>query len=438
MKNSKGLKRLFSEDAARAFKGMATMAVGSGLGRLISLLAIPFATRIYTPEGFGVLAVFTSLVTILAPIVSLRYVLTLPLPRQTGTALNLLLLSFGLILAGTAFIMLALAIFSEPMLNFFSMAAIVPWWWLIGIGVLVTATYELMTFWATRRRAYGIIAKTNIIQNSAGALATIGLGVVGLNPLGLLLGAIIAKGGGLFWLLRDFKTDLFRIPQAITANRLATAAGFYRDFPFYRVPSQFLMVFSQQAPLLFAAAVYGAELTGQLSLALMALAIPVTLVGEAMGKALYAEAAAIGKSGSDRIYQMTKDTQKKLFLVSIPSGLVLFFFGEQIFYLVFGQEWEASGKFASLLSIYIVFHFTSAPLVQLLNIMANQSTFLRINVVRVLSILALFSFVFFTKIAAARFIFLYSILMAFFYIYVSVLVMHILKKKSDQVRADCL
>ena len=88
-------KRLFGGASGGVFRGMLVLATGSGIGKIIGIAAIPILTRIYAPEDFGVLAVFTALVTIHAPLVTLRYVLALPLPRHDGVAFNLLVLSTG-------------------------------------------------------------------------------------------------------------------------------------------------------------------------------------------------------------------------------------------------------------------------------------------------------------------------------------------------------
>src|SRR5690554_1776955 len=113
--------RLFSGASGGVFRGMLTLALGSGIGRLIGIALIPVLTRIYTPDDFGVLAVYTALVAILAPLVTLRYVLALPLPRHDGMALNLLALSTLLMLALTTVVGLALLFGGAPLLSVFSM-----------------------------------------------------------------------------------------------------------------------------------------------------------------------------------------------------------------------------------------------------------------------------------------------------------------------------
>lgn len=420
--------KVFGGSASSVFKGMATLALGSGVARLIGIAAIPFLTRLYNPEDFGVLAVFSALILIVAPLLTFRYVLALPLPRHDGMAFNLLVLSVSLMLATSLLVTVLLWTFGEPLLGLFSMEVLAPWWWLIVLGLVATAIYEALSLWATRKRSYRVIASTNIWQSILGSITKALLGLLALKPLGLLIGQVVTQGSGSLKFISFFSEDFKVNYRYLRWSRLRKIAWHHRGFPIYRVPSQFLMVMSAQSPFLFSAALFGSHVTGQLSLALMALAMPVSLIGGSMGKALYAETASLGVNQSKKIYKMAKDVQIKLLLISIPAGLFLFILGERIFVLMFGSEWEQAGAFASMLSFYIIFQFTSAPLMQLLNLFGNQAIFLMINLVRFFSVFCVYFFVYLFNASSQVFVIMYSLLMAVFYIYISLFIMKTIKK----------
>ena len=104
------------------------------------------------------------------------------------------------------------------------MEVLAPWWGLIALGVLGTATYETLTLWATRRRAYKIIAKTNVIQSAAGAILKIALGLAAFQPLGLLLGQLLAQAGGSGRLIGQFVTEFRANWRHVRANRVRLSA----------------------------------------------------------------------------------------------------------------------------------------------------------------------------------------------------------------------
>src|SRR5690606_11727504 len=89
--------KLLGGEHGGLWRGTLTLLAGSGAGRIIAVLSMPVLTRLYGPEDFGVLALFTALTGMLVPVATLRYVLALPLPRKDGVAINLLALNLGLL-----------------------------------------------------------------------------------------------------------------------------------------------------------------------------------------------------------------------------------------------------------------------------------------------------------------------------------------------------
>lgn len=422
--------RLLGGTSGGVFRGMLTLALGSGVGRLIGFAAIPVLTRLYTPEDFGVLALFTALVAILAPLVTLRYELALPLPSRDGVAMNLLVLSSGLMLGLTAVIAVPLWLWGATLLSLGSLDVLAPWWWLIAFGILGTACYDLLTMWATRSRAYKIIAQTNVTQSAAGALVKIGMGMAAVQPLGLLVGQVVAQAGGVGRLLSAFRAELQTNWRHVSVRNMRKVGWRYRGFPIWRVPSQFLMVFSMQAPMLFMTALYNPETTGQFGLAALALTVPVTLLGQSAGRALYGEASRAIKTDRSRVLKMCKETQLRLLAIAIPPASIIFFFGDDIFVFVFGEAWVESGFFASLLSIAMVFQFTSAPLIQVMNFLTDQAAYLKINFLRFASLGVVFFLASRFSLEAYHTVLLMALFSMGFYIFVSVFVMRALSKET--------
>lgn len=373
---------LFGVPSGVVFRGMVTLALGSSMGRVVGIAAMPVLTRLYGPEDFGVLSVFTALIAILAPLATLRYAMALPLPRHDGTAMNLLVLSGGMMLGFSAVVALLLWVAGVALLSLVSMERLAPWWWLIALGVFGTAFYELLTMWATRRRAYKVIATTNVTQSASGAIVKIGLGLLALKPLGLLLGQVFAQAGGVFSLLRGFSRDFRRNWRHVRWQRVRKVALRYRDFPMYRVPSQFLMNLSMQAPLLFVAALYDSETTGQLGLAMTAISLPIALLGRTTAKAFYAEASNCGRGRADEIKAIFVSVIFRLGAISFIPAVLLLFFGKLIFSMAFGAEWVLAGSFASILAIYLMFQFIQAPVAYVFILFDGQRALLLINVQR--------------------------------------------------------
>ena len=418
--------RLFGGPANTVFRGMATLALGTGAARLIGIASIPILTRIYSPADYGFLSIFTALVSMIVPVLTLRYVVAIPLPRHDGMAMNLLALSAALMLVMTVAISIGLWFFGPALLGLVSMDVLVPYWWLIALGIVGTGSYELLSMWATRRKAYRIVAQTQVFQSAVGALFKISLGLLAIKPLGLLLGQIVAQSGGIGSFITRFQMDFRRTAKMVSLKRMGFVFRYYRGFPAYRLPSQFLLVFSMQAPLIFITAIYDVETTGQFGLALMALGLPISLIGQSIGNAYYAEIAQLSRKEPQKILEITKSVQKRLFVLGLPPTLFIFFFGKELFEWIFGNHWSMSGSFASIVSVYLFLQLTSAPLIQVLNVFNVQKMFLAINASRAMLLILVFLFFRVASFSSINFVTLYSCMMVIFYFSISYLIIRFL------------
>ncbi len=416
---------------ASIFKNMAKLTAGTGLAKIIGVLTAPVITRIYLPEDFGVLSIFTSVIALIVPLGTLRYSLALPLPKNDGLATNIAVLSIAILLTISSFTFLLLYFSNELILSFFNVEKLIPFWWLIPVGVIGTGLYEILTNWAIREKAYKQYATTIFWQSIIGSVTKIGLGMLGLKPLGLLIGEIFNQAGGILSLFRKFYSRLAGNFKYITKNRIIFLSKRYADFPKYRLPAQFLLVLATKTPLLFFAWHFGIAETGQLGLTFSMLAIPMRLFGTTTANAFYGEIARIGKTDSDKIYNITKAITKRMFLVSIFPFIVLLIGGPWLFSFFFGQEWREAGIYASILALYLLTQFIYSPVGNgVFNVFEKQSLVLGINSIRLLLIgivfLITFIFSFSTYIALA----LYSIILSLYYIITILIVFKIIKSKK--------
>lgn len=403
--------------SGKVFRGMATLAVGNGLAKIIGLVSIQVLTRIYSPEHFGVLSVFTALLLILTPLMTLRYELAVPLPSRDGTAMTLMALSGAVLAAMTALLGALLWLAGQPLLQLISMEAITPYRGLLIVGLFLGGLYEVLLIWAVRRRAYPAVVRTQMRQSLVGAAAKIALGLAGFLQVGLLVGQVVGAGAGMVTLVRTFGGDIKGYRRHITAKRAWLIARSYASFPTYRLPAQLLQTFSSQSPLLLTAALYDAQTTGQLGLALMTLALPMQLLGYTTSKAYYAEIAALGRKRSAEVRAVTYSVIKRLLAFAILPTLVLLMFGEGLFALAFGPQWALAGELAAILAIYLLFQFIHAPASHLLSLFQRQRLLLMLNVQRTVLTVACFSVAHVMDLPITTVVMVYSITLSAHYLF---------------------
>ncbi len=408
---------------------MTKLITGDGIARVIGLITAPIITRIYLPEHMGVLSVFTSLVALMVPFGTFRYSLAIPLPKNDGSAFNISVLSFLLLSISTLFLFFIFMFFGQGILVFFSMDQITIYWWLVPIAFAGTGLYELLSGWAIRKKEFNPLAKTKVWQKIIGDVVKVSFGFIGIRPLGLLIGYILNQAGGIIRLFKDLKKHFVNNVRYISKKRIIFFSKRYSDFPKYRIPSQFLLNLSAKAPLLYFAWHFGADTTGQIGLATMMLSLPISLIGYTTGKAYYAEIATIGKRMPDKIFKITKNVARKLFLFSIIPFSVILFFGPLIFEIVFGVKWYEAGVFASILSPYLLTQFIYSPISEgILSVFEKQSMVLLIEISRVLMTFFVFFISFLMKWTPNYTLILYSIGLSLHYFFATYLVFWIIKK----------
>ena len=76
------------------FKNIVTLMSGTTIAQAIPLAISPILTRIYSPSDFGVLAIYSSIMAVIAVIATCRYELAILQPKQNDDAKSLVFLSF--------------------------------------------------------------------------------------------------------------------------------------------------------------------------------------------------------------------------------------------------------------------------------------------------------------------------------------------------------
>ncbi|MEZ8922423.1 lipopolysaccharide biosynthesis protein [Vibrio cyclitrophicus] len=415
------------------FRNILTLIAGSFFAKLIAVLSIPVITRIYSPDDMGGLSMFIAIVSILIPIATLRYNVAIPLPKSERQASSILQLCLLINLMFFLLLTVIIVFFNDEfnsLINFdFSFYILI----LIPVAVFGAGIYETFESYASRNKEFKLIAKTKIYQSVSGNFAKIFLGYMGAGVLGLVLGHVITLVGGLSKFYFKFKSH----SDLLTLNRkfLVKVSKKYASFPIYRLPSQFILIFSGKAPLLFFGVYYSSYEAGQLGLSLMCLAFPISLIATSAGQAFYSEIAKLGKSNPSKTLDITRTLFLKMLLVGFIPTFILMYFSQNIFVIAFGEKWRDAGVFTEILSVYILFQFVSTPLVSVLNVYSKQKVFLILNLFKAFFIFCVFSTAFIFEFTAEFTLSVYSIVMSVNYIFTTIFVFYIVKSKIGEVKS---
>lgn len=356
-------------------RSAALLASSTILGQGLVILVQPLLTRIYKPEDFGWWALYGSILSLAAVVINLRYEQAIQLPKEEPEARRLLLIAVGAglglsLLIGAAFWFLR---------DIFSLwlGVPIPGWFaaLVGVGLACIALMQSGSMWALRLQRFGVLAQTKFQQGLWQALAQVGLGLLVKGPVGLLLGDVLGRLGGVQALLRLLPRSL----EGIGWLSLRQTARRYRSFLVFGSSAALLTAASFHLPFIVLTAFFGTAAMGQFGLSYRITTIPVTLVAQSIGQVFFSRAAAARET--PELARLTTQTATMLLAVGLPVFGALFVIAPQAFPLIFGSEWQEAGVYARLLAPYLLLSMVAQPLSNLLTVREWQRALLVFTIV---------------------------------------------------------
>nr|QLL91152.1 O-antigen flippase Wzx [Plesiomonas shigelloides] len=348
------IKKSFPQNA---FARSVSVLVGSTVGaQALMILASPLLTRLYTPESFGLLAVYSGLLALFTVVASLRYELAIPLPESNTEAANVVVLSLLVVLLMTAISAVMIVLAGEQIAHALDVPKLVNYFWLLPVGVLLSGLYNVFNNWAIRTKHFGDIARTRISQT----LATVAVQLLGykLGNIALLFGQASGQGvGSLRLAVSTLKHKEF---NSWSWKGVGIAAKRYKQFPIFSTWSALFNTAGAQLPPLVFAAFFNAGAAGLYALANRILQLPMTVIGGAIGQVYFSDLAEARIKG-----QLPKKIEQGavgLIKLSFPAGFVFMYFAPDFFTWVFGVDWEVSGHAARWMVPWILLQFISSPL----------------------------------------------------------------------------
>lgn len=353
-----------------ALSQVSFVAGGTILAQIIGVLVLPIVSRIYSPEDFGVMAVYSSVVAILSELSGFRYYLAIPLPKNKKYADALVFLSLIMQIIFVCVISLVLIFIGDHILGKLSLEALAPYKYFISIGLIFIGIYNILVQWSVREGAFNAIGKTKISQSVIGAAVKIGIGFLGFKPAGLLLGTIISQAGGITTLLSAaIKKNGF--PLFIKKNVYRVAIK-YRKMPLLSTWYGLINSLGTGLPQLFLSSFYSMQEAGLYSMAISLLSMPINFVGDAMGQ-VFIQRASIAKNAKN-ISSISMKAYIMLLKIGVFPIALISIFAPPLFSFFLGEKWGASGIYAIALVPFIAYRFAFSPLSMLYLVLDKQES----------------------------------------------------------------
>jgi len=337
-----------------------TLLTGTTVAQAIPIAISPILTRIYTPDDFGLLTLFIGISFIFGSIANAKYEQVIMLPKKDEDAINIFAL--GLIITSilTIFLFLIIIIFHSSLTSMLNNEAIDIWLYFIPVSVFFIGLFNLLNYFNSRKKLYKDIAKATIVKSLVLATVQLSIGFLKSGATGLITGQFFSQMFANIQLLKNITKDKVLLSK-IKKVKIIALAKKYNHFPKYALPSNLANVLSQHLSNILISSFYSVATLGFYSLVQRVLAMPSSLIGNAIGQVFFQEAMdEKHKTGS--IVKTFNATSKKLIIIALPAFLFLYFIIEDLFAFVFSEEWRVAGEYAKIVIPYFFVSFIVSTL----------------------------------------------------------------------------
>ena len=364
------------------------LVTGTTFAQILVILASPLLTRLFSPEAFGLLAIFTSITKILGAVSCLRYEFAIMLPDEERDAVNLLALCVGIVTGISLLALPFFVIFEPAIVSVLNAPGLAGHLWLVSPFVFVSGLFVALNYWNSRTRRYGRLAVARIISSVAITGGQLGAGAAGVATGGALIGASafgqgVATGVLGAQILRD---DRHIFGRHLSRHRIKAMLVRYKRFPLYDSWSGLLNVSSWQLPSLLLPIFFSPVQVGYYALAFRLIVLPMDLVGSAIQQVFFQRASNAERDGG--LAALTESVFTVLLRIGLFPMLTISLIGEELFSVVFGAAWAEAGLYTQLLAVWAVVWFISAPLSTIYMVKEKQAFGLQVNIANFVTRLA--------------------------------------------------
>jgi O-antigen/teichoic acid export membrane protein len=328
------------------FQRTGAVAVGTGVGQGLVLLATPILARMYPPEAFGTLALLITVSNVAMSVACLRFDIAIPSAGKESVR--------GLLIASIAGAS-ALGV----------LAAVATAWgagqsWaarhagdllghplLVGACIVLVGLNQAAGAWLLRRARYGGVAALRVAQGGMFAL----LAVARLT--GLLWAHALSFAGGVFVAWQTFRDRAGRPWVEVAAD--------HRQFPLYGLPGAVLDVVGYSVSIWVVAASYGRGAAGEYSQIQRLIGAPLMLLSVSLGQVMLRQTAELVGDRAE-LKRLLAQTLRMLAGLAALGLVLLALAGEPALRWILGPGWRVERELVVLVAAAVFVRACVSPL----------------------------------------------------------------------------
>ncbi|UDM38226.1 oligosaccharide flippase family protein [Acinetobacter haemolyticus] len=333
------------------------------VGAIITFIALPFLTRLYSVQDFGEYGIALAVVSVLSTIANLRLDQALLVAEEQDKK--------SLIFEGTMFSAAIVAV-SAIILSFIFDVAVVA---AICSGVLANTLIQTIYNYKFAAHAEYFCAGLNILRSLIVVLVQLGLPF--LMSISLVNSYSVSSVLMLlFILIYIVKNQLYQVSWQ--------AFKHYKDFIYSNTPHALLNSFSHNLPYYVVSHFVGVQAMGFYAIVERTLRVPINLMSQTIRQFFIRKFKNLENS------QEALKSSVLLSLLSLPLFAAFFVLPESLYLWVFGKDWVGISTYFQILALGYWAIFCNPPSSAFLIAQRNSHVLFRLQVIELLIKFVLF------------------------------------------------
>ncbi len=359
---------------------VAKVASGTAVAQILTVLLSPVIARLFSPDAFGILGLFLSVVGVISANSTFRYHMAIILPEDDKDASAIGGLSFL-----STFIVSILAgvfifVFKGHLEKWFEVSVDTTLLIIIPVAIMLDASNMIFRQWHIRKKSYGTAATSDATKSIGISAAQLGFGFSGL------VGGIFLVFSSLSGIVVAFITYLKGLPekrvffssQMFSLKRIKTQAKEHKKFLQFSTLGGVVNKLAWELPIFMLTGLFNTSIAGYYVMGHRLLRLPVSMIGTAIGEVYFERGAKAHKQGT--LHEITELVQKRLVQVGFFPFFVLSFIGTDLFIVFFGENWATAGLYSQVLALWTFVWFMASPNSNVYSITNNQDKMLNMQI----------------------------------------------------------
>lgn len=341
-------------------KNSVTLISGTAIGQGVFILFQLLIRRMYSVEEFGAYAVYMSFAGVIILLSTLRYELSIVLPKEERKAGSIVIGGIIISLLINSFVFIIILIFKDSICSILSFPEEYSYWlYFLPLSTLLYSVYQLFNYWLTRQTAYKSISINKVTRRFFEGSTQSILGHISYST-GLIIGDIIGGIANVLSGIYQISKRGFTVKN-ISFLKIKSSLKRYRNFPKHQLFPVVINHIGIIIPIVLINKFFSSDDAGFFDLSKQILSVPLALVTASLSQVLLKD-FSIRIKERKTLLQRNLRTAFVLLLIILPVNLVLFLFGKELFGFVFSSIWETSGYYAAILVPAFSFKFIVNPL----------------------------------------------------------------------------